>query len=103
MCVCRYVFSEHQSVLNIPREAVLEGRIQWGEVPWGKGASSTSRKEVGTVEKSAKLSTSVDSTVDSTELIGGEWKEAMSAGGQTYYWNTVTRETTWVKPKEMKS
>src|SRR5690606_26103937 len=28
----------------------------------------------------------------------GEWKEATSSDGRIYYYNTVTKKTTWEKP-----
>lgn len=28
----------------------------------------------------------------------GEWKEAFTADGKKYYYNTVTRQTSWTKP-----
>ena len=30
----------------------------------------------------------------------GEWREAVSEGGETYYWHTRTREATWTRPKD---
>ena len=32
--------------------------------------------------------------------ISGEWKEATCAEGETYYWNTVTKETCWELPDD---
>lgn len=31
----------------------------------------------------------------------GDWREALDVTGKTYYWNVVTRESSWEKPKEM--
>lgn len=30
----------------------------------------------------------------------GEWREALSADGKKYYYNTATRQTSWIKPVE---
>lgn len=31
----------------------------------------------------------------------GEWRSAISEGGEMYYWHTATRETSWTKPEAM--
>jgi hypothetical protein len=32
---------------------------------------------------------------------GGEWKEVQDASGRTYFYHTVTQETSWSKPEEL--
>lgn len=75
--LAKYVRREQLSLLELPREAIFEGRIKWGKVPaWNKTAAKG--KEVG----------------DTDNL----WREATAPDGRTYYWNTATRESRWEKP-----
>jgi len=34
-------------------------------------------------------------------VMEGEWRQAISEGGEVYYWHTKTRETSWTKPDAM--
>jgi hypothetical protein len=36
-CLCSYMWSEHQSMMQVSREAILDARVEFGPVPtWGK-------------------------------------------------------------------
>ena len=119
--LAEYVYTEHQSLMRVPKDAVLEGRIRWGALPvWKKErrpkvvGSSSSSSAVGGSAGSTGSSAADDSDDDAApaspageggEKAGnasggdkGEWKEAVSGSGKVYYWHTRTRETSWVKP-----
>lgn len=80
--LARYLRREQQSVLQLSREAVWDGRIRWSPPPWS-GAGWA--KGVASGE------------VTATQSESGEWREAIAPDGRTYYWNTVTRESRWQK------
>ena len=103
---------------------VSTGRIKWGILPnWkqirkvksnpssSSSSSSSSSAVAGSTEgvddgsdeedstNTASTNRSSSSSPNGTDSGKGEWKEATSASGTVYYWNTKTRETSWIKPK----
>ena len=104
---------------------VPTGRIKWGILPnWkqirkvkssgsnpSSSSSSSSSAVAGSTEgadegsdeedsaNTASTNRSSSSSSSGTDGGKGEWKEATSASGTVYYWNTKTRETSWIKPK----
>jgi cytochrome b pre-mRNA-processing protein 3 len=61
--MAEYVYTEHQSLMRVPKDAVLEGRIRWGALPaWKKerrpklGGSSSSGSSSGSSSSSSSVS-----------------------------------------------
>jgi len=53
------------------------------------------------VDNHSGLHANAEREVRQQRVLDGEWRAAISEGGETYYWHTRTRETTWEKPEEM--
>jgi hypothetical protein len=85
----RYLRREQLSLLDMSKEAIMEGRISWGAPPSWKRVASADGKEMDEKTKEKLL-----------QIIRthGIWKEAVAADGRKYYWNTKTRESQWEKP-----
>lgn len=84
--LAKYVASEQSSLLALPLQAILDGRIAWSR-PAFAGAKA---------EQAEGQDRSRDQRQEDKELI---WREAVAADGKTYYWNINTRESRWEKPK----
>jgi len=92
----RYLRHEQQSLMAVSREAIFDSRVEWGPLPNFKSLKGGDRSERG--DKNNKHIADKATTAEKPK---GEWKEATAADGKTYYWNTLTRESTWDKPKEL--
>ena len=109
-----HVQKEHYSLLDIPSKAVMEGRVEFGDVKhlWGNDKTSA-KKMVGgryvndasssTIDSSATASASND--VDSSGEDDEEdmWLTNLTAQGKPYYYNKRTRETRWTLPENSES
>jgi cytochrome b pre-mRNA-processing protein 3 len=94
--LAEYVKAEAASIMELPSEAVLEGRIEFGDISnlWSNGIIATPKK----VMKGGKyIDTSNDKNTDSNS--SGIWRTNLSSSGTVYYYNTETRITQWEKPE----
>ena len=90
--VARYVETNLDTLYATPTEAILEGRIAWGELPkWGVAATTAGAPAAD----GAVGATNADEDVDE-EL--GEWRKALTEAGKVYWWNVRTRESRWDDP-----
>ena len=88
----RYVETNLDALYATPTEAILEGRIAWGELPkWGIAAATAGSPATD----GAVGATSTDEEADE-EL--GEWRKALTEAGKVYWWNVRTRESRWDDP-----
>lgn len=98
--LAKYVVREQVSLSDVSKDAVFEGRIQWGALPsWRRLRNSPSTANTSTAATSSD-EVSTPSTAKKPSG-AGEWKEATAADGRSYFWNTVTRESRWDKPKDL--
>ena len=89
-----YIRNEQKSLVNnVSKEAILDGRIEWGPIPkW-----EATRKLFAANNKNKNKTVSIDLTHDhenNTSL----WREAVAPDGKIYYWNIKTKESRWEKP-----
>jgi hypothetical protein len=85
LALAKYLRREQLSLLELPADAVLEGRFEFGSPPdWPPL----------TLASSGALAEE-DGHADGEE---SEWRTALAANGKTYYWNTRTRESRWSLP-----
>ncbi len=120
MLMAKYVREEQLSLRNISIDALNNGCIKWGPLPaWkrrtGKHSSSSNNSSSNSINKnissakssgveasstsSTKENESVDNAVDGDDDESeDEWKQALTPDGKHYYWNTLTKQTTWEKP-----
>merc|ERR1719198_461260 len=90
--LARYVETNLDTLYATPTEAILEGRIAWGELPkWGVAATTAGAPAAD----GAVGATNADEDVDE-EL--GEWRKALTEAGKVYWWNVRTRESRWDDP-----
>jgi hypothetical protein len=106
------MWSEHQSMMQVSREAILDARVEFGPVPtWGKAevqAAPDARKRRSERQERPKGTPcmAVGSWVHSAavspppihlnrflivvcvcvNILAGEWREATAADGKSYYW-----------------
>lgn len=90
MKFAHYIRDEQHSLSQIPKEAIYEGRFKWGPLPQWEGARTSYSKSSAPVVETL--------TDDSSVPEKGVWKEATAQDGKTYYWNTLTRESSWDMP-----
>ena len=106
-----HVKKEHNSLLEVPSKAVMEGRVEFGSVKdlWGGEKSMPSKKMVGGRYVSDLSATSNDTDEVEHEEEAGEderedvWLTNLTAQGKPYYYNKRTRETRWSLPENAKS
>lgn len=91
-----YVHNEHTSLLQVPDDAMLEGRVAFSPAP-------TFQARPGASGYGGGLGKTPPSTTIEDLLAGAEgkdeWKKATAATGRTYYFNVKTRETRWNLPE----
>eukprot|EP01041_Mallomonas_annulata_P004358 gene4358-8671_t len=98
--LARYLRREQLSLMQLSRDAVLDGRIRWGTPPsWdNNNSNNSSTTTVSTTRESTKKKDNdymEDTDVEGMEIVDDEWREAIAPDGRTYYWNTITRESRW--------
>lgn len=83
----RYVRKEQKSIAN-NLDISVKGlhQFKWGPCPWQSLAEAEAEQQATVALHAAEV---------------GNWKIAQDAQGREYYWNTVTRRTTWNKPMEL--
>lgn len=99
-----HVKKEHYSLLDIPSKAVMEGRVEFGNVKhlWGDDRSASAKKMVG-----GRYVNSSEDQEDSAEEEAKEgeeediWLTNLTAQGKPYYYNKRTRETRWSLPEHV--
>lgn len=82
----RYVRDVQLNILEQPIEAIRDGVIHWGDIPWQLN---------GKFRKDKHAALSGKRTQEITEQ---EWHLAVDRDGRDYYWNTKTNEVCWKKP-----
>jgi hypothetical protein len=87
----RHIYAELQSVLDIPSEAVMEGRLEFADPPtWVKSAEGGSPP---------LLTYHGGPTVDQV----GDWRVELDISGKEYWWNVRTSASTRTPPHLSKS
>ena len=106
-----HIKQEHYSLLEIPSEAIMEGRIEFGGLKHlfggeGKGKGHENKKVMKggryVADESSKASGSFSptATVDEGEEEEQDvWLMNLTAQGKPYYYNKMTRETRWSLPE----
>jgi len=100
LTLANYVHSEHTSLLQVPDDAVLEGRVAFSPIPAFQ--SRPGAAGYGGGQGKATQATSIEELLASAEA-KDEWKKAVAATGRTYYFNVKTRETRWDLPEGVSS
>lgn len=100
LTLANYVHSEHTSLLQVPDDAVLEGRVAFSPIPAFQ--SRPGAAGYGGGQGKATQAKSIDELLASAEA-KDEWKRAIAATGRTYYFNVKTRETRWDLPEGVSS
>jgi hypothetical protein len=99
--LARYVLRELDNVKNMKEEDFLDGRISWGKPPsWTDVVSNNGeimKNEVFEGGEEEDSSSSEDGEKELEEL-PENWRLAYTEGGDKYWWNVQTRESTWIKP-----
>jgi hypothetical protein len=83
--VHRYVRNEQLSLLTLPREAVLEGRISWSPVPWVGNQNTKAASSTELSDGNGEVFSSCASLTNTFAIVG-EWREATAVDGRVYYW-----------------
>jgi hypothetical protein len=94
VALAKYVRTEQLSLQQLPAPALLEGRFAWGSLP----KFPPIPKDYKPIENVQPFENEAEEAAQTTAE-KGEWRTAISATGKIYYWNTVTRESRWEKPK----
>ena len=84
-----YVRQEQLSILDLPKMAVFEGRIQWSRLPWGSNSQyrDKSRFRLDQSREGANdMSSSGLAAISDVNDSNIEWKEAVAPDGRVYYW-----------------
>lgn len=103
--VVKYLQSELDSVLTLPKDELLKGDIHWQEPVFlatdkstdraSSSSSSTSDSSTGDSSGGSRSKYAGSVVVDAEE----EWRQAIASDGRTYYWNTRTRQSRWDRPE----
>ena len=100
--LAEHIKSEHYSLLDIPSEAVMEGRIEFGSLKdlWGgskgEGGSKKTMKGGRYVSSGTDDASGVEQEGEEHEDV---WLTNLTSRGKPYYYNKKTRETTWTLPE----
>ena len=98
------ISSADDEVASLPEPANIE---QWekatsedGKTYWWNPETQETSWTDPSIAQSQLDGESPDESGDKTEGAGvaAEWREATSPEGKTYWWNTVTQETSWTDP-----
>jgi cytochrome b pre-mRNA-processing protein 3 len=102
--MAQYVKDESDSIMNLSSEAVLEGRIEFGDTSllWSNsnGAQKIMKGGKYVTEGSSDIAVEHEVIVDAQ---GGIWRTNLSSNGTIYYYNQETKETRWKKPMTVAS
>lgn len=99
--LANHVIDEHTSFMDIPSQAIVEGRVEFKGIShlWG-GETKKALKDRAVLD----VPNATHATADTQDepLEEGEWRTNLSSDGTVYYYNTKTRETTWHVPEQVK-
>lgn len=91
LALAKYFRSEQLSLLQIPKLALLEGRIRWGQLPNESDILQQSREKRKPLTSS--MSTTGLSAISEMNVGKVEWREAVAPDGRIYYWYVIVVET----------
>lgn len=94
--MANHVRSEAASVLELPSDAIFEGRVAFGSIGHLWGGANSKQDKSKTVKKYVTATDSQSSSGAGADE--GEWRTNLSSKGTVYYYHSKTRETTWTKP-----
>jgi hypothetical protein len=93
LSMAAYVQRQTAAVDSLSDEDFNRGKIVWNN----KGITTSVEAEDNSVSAPSELS---EATLSSgVGSMHGDWQEALDQRGQVYYWNIVTRESSWELPE----